>query len=182
MNDQDLIFEILKVAGPIVGAMVGGLITITAMYGLQRQKYRHEKKENCNSLKRDALTAALEWIEPMRNSWSSANSLVTASIHGTISEDEFIERWPDLLSNLAQRDLPGNFRAVLPEGVYSSGHKIIRELENLQILGIKYGQIARLENDHLPGFQECSNKLNKLEDQISKLETKLNKEFKGTFE
>jgi hypothetical protein len=170
-----------EVAGPLLGVAVGGLITFITMLTVEHKKWQQERKEKLLSLKREALAAALEWIVPMRNAEIRASSLLMAAIHGTIDDERFLKEFPYLLGELVKKDLPANQRAVLPDDVYSRGHRIVRELDEICYLGVKYGQEARIKGKPLAGFQECSAKLNAISQQINDLETELGKEFRSTF-
>lgn len=181
MSDE-LISKILMIAGPLVGAIVGALISSLTTYGIERSRWRRERQEKLAGLKREALAAALEWIEPMRNAEIRASGLVMSSIRGEVSHEDFLERFPHLLGDLVKKDLPANQQAVLPDNVYPRGHRIIHELDDLQILGVRYGQEAKVKGRLMAGFQECSAKLDTIGKQISELETDLKKAFNKTFE
>jgi hypothetical protein len=182
MSEQDIISKLIALAGPLLGALVGGLISSLATRALERQKWRHDRQEKFASLRRDALAAALEWIEPMRNAQTRASSLAMAAIQGNIEDEQLLREWPYLLGDLVKKDLPGNLRAILPDDTYERGHRIVRELDALCVLGVKYGQDARVMGRPMEGYQECSAKLDAIETQISQLETDLRKAFQATFE
>lgn len=182
MGEQDIISKLITLAGPLLGAIVGGLITSFATRALERQRWRHDRQEKFVSLRRDALTATLEWIEPMRNAQSRASSLVMAAIQGHIEDEQLLREWPYLLGDLAKKDLSGNLRVVLPNDTYERGHRIVCELDALSGLGVKYGQEARRTGRPMAGYQECSAKLDAIGTQISQLETDLRKAYKATFE
>src|SRR4030042_940679 len=103
---------------------------------------RRERQEKLTELKREALAATLEWIESMRNAETRASGLVMSAIRGEVSHEDFLGRFPYLLGNLVKKDLPANQRAVLPDNVYARGHRIILEFDELQYLGVRYGQEA----------------------------------------
>ena len=182
MSNDFVLSILLTMAGPLLGAVVGGLATYFVMSRVEHQKWRQERHEKFLSLKRDALAAALEWIEPMRNAESRASSLVMAVISGDIDDEHFLERFPYLLGELVTRDLPANQRAVLPDGVYVRGHRIRRKLDEVRYLGVRHGQEAKLRGKPYTGFQECSDKLNAISQQIEGLETDLREAFRKTFE
>jgi hypothetical protein len=179
---EDSISELLTMVGPLLGALVGGLITFFTTSGVESQKWKREQQEKLASLKREALSVALEWIEPMRNAETHASGLVMAAIHGEFNHEDFFNQFPNLLSELVKYDIPANQRAVLPDEIYTRGQHIIRELDELRVLGVKFGQEAKYKSKPMAGFQECSDKLNIIGKQISELETSLRKEFRQTFE
>lgn len=179
---EELISKLLTIAGPLLGALVGGLITFLTAHGIERQKWRHERQEKLASLKREAMAVALEWIEPMRNAETHAAGLVMSAIRGEFDHEDFLSKFPYLLGELVKKDIPASQRAVLPDNIYTRGHRIIRELDELRCLGVKYGQEARYMGKQMAGFQECSIKLNSIGKQISELETDLREAFSRTFE
>jgi hypothetical protein len=108
--------------------------------------------------------------------------LVMAAIRGEFDHDKFLQEFPYLLRELVKKDLPANQRAVLPDDVYARGHRIVRELDDLRWLGVKHGSEALVMGKPMVGFQECNDKLNAIDKQISELETDVRKEFRKTFE
>jgi hypothetical protein len=104
-----------------------------------------------------------------------------AAIHGDIDYERFLSEFPNLLSELAKKDLSAELRAVLPDGIYARGLHIVRGLEEARSLGVKYGQEVRNKGKPLAGFQECSAKLDFIEQQINTLEIHLKEEFSRTF-
>ncbi len=180
MGDE-LMPILLSMAGPLLGTIVGGLITFIVMRSIEHQRWLRERQEKLLGLKRDALAAALEWFEPMRNAESRASSLVMAAIRGEIDDERFLNEFPYLLGELIKKDLPANQRAVLPDNVYARGHRIVRELDEVRVLGIKYGQEARIKGKPLPGFRECSDKLGNIGQQITELEKELQEAYRRTF-
>lgn len=166
----------------LLGAMVGGLISALSTWGLEHRRWRRERREKLETLRRDALTAALEWIEPMRIAESRASTLVMAAIQGDVDDEQFLKEFPYLIGDLAKKDLSANFRAVLPKNVYNRGHEIIRKIDEIRYLGVKYGQKGRLKGQPMIGFEECNAKLNHIGKLIATLETDLQKAFFETFE
>ena len=173
--------NLLVIGGSLLGTIVGGLIAYNAAQGVARKTWQRERQEKLDSLRREALAAALEWIEPMRNAEAWASGLVMSSIRGEVDDEDFQKKFPYLLGELVKRDLTGSQRAVLPQDVYARGHNIIRELEDLRCLGLKYGAQARVMGKPMSGFPECSAKLDAIKRQITELEDELRNEFKGTF-
>jgi hypothetical protein len=178
---EELISKLLTMAGPLLGALVGGLIASLTAWSVERQRWRHERQEKLLGLRREALTAALEWIEPMRNAETRASFLVMAAIRGDFDHDQFLKEFPYLLGELVKKDLPANQRAVLPDNIYERGHQIVRDMEQLSYLGVQFGQKATVMGKPMAGFRECSNKLETIRQQITELETDLRKAFRQTF-
>lgn len=181
MNDG-LTSTLITIAGSLLGAVVGGFITFFVMRNIEHLKWKKERQEKYLGLKREALAAALEWVEPMRNAEIRASSLIMAAIRGDIDEEHLLKEFPYLLGELVNKDLPANQRAVLPDKIYSAGHHIVREFDEIRIIGVKYGQEARIKGKPLVGFQECSDKLNAIGQQITELESELRDAYHRTFE
>jgi hypothetical protein len=179
---EEMVSKLLLMAEHLLGVIVGGLISFFTARGIEHQRRRRERQEQLTVLRRDALAAVLEWIEPMRNAENRASMMVMAAIRGEFDHDKFLVEFPYLLWELVKKDLPANQRAVLPDNVYSRGHQIVRELDDLRYLGVKYGSEAVVMGKLMAGFQECSDKLNAIGKQISELETDVRKEFRKTFE
>ena len=179
---EELISKLLTMAGPLLGALVGGLISSLTIYGVERQRWRRERQEKLASLKREALAAALEWIQPMRNAEIHAHGLVMSAIRGEVEPGDFLNTFPYLLGELVKKDLPASQRAVLPDNIFARGHHIIHELDDLRYLGVKYGEDARVMGKLMAGFEECSVKLNTIGKEIAGLETDMREAFRRTFE
>lgn len=181
MSEQ-LELELFKIAGPLLGVFIGGFIAYFTARGVENRRWKNDRQEKLSGLQRNAIAAALEWIDPMRNAEIRASSLVMAAIHGDFDHEQFLKEFPYLLGELVKRELPADQRAVLPDNIYERGHRIAHDMEKLIPLGVKYGQEASVMNKPTAGFQECSNKLETIRKQISELETDLRKEFRQTFE
>lgn len=179
---EALISKFVPMVGPLLGAIVGGLIASLTAYGVECKKWRREHQEKLASLKREALAAALEWIEPMRNAEARASALVMSAIRGELDHEDFLKEFPNLRGELAIKDLKANQRIVLPGNIYSQGHSIILELDELRYLGVKYGQAASIMGKSMAGYQECRVKLDAIGKQILGLEEDLRKMFSRTFD
>lgn len=178
---EELLSRMIPIAGPLLGALIGALIASLTAWNIERQRWRHERREKLSSLQREALAAALEWVEPMRNAETRASSLVMSALHGNFNHEKFLEEFPYLLGELVKKDLPANQRAVLPDKIYERGHKIVRDLDELSHLGVKYGQEATVMNKPMAGFRECREKLDSIGKRILELETDLQEAFRRTY-
>ena len=180
--NEEVVSRLLAMAGPLVGVVIGGLISALSTWGLDRQRWRRDRREKYAALRRDAIATALEWIEPMRSAESRASLLVTAAINGDVDAEQFLSEFPHLVGDLAKKDMSGVLRAVLPEDAYTRGLEIVRSLDELRFLGVKYGQEARVKGRPMAGYQECSAVLDAIRQRITRLETDLRKGFSETFE
>lgn len=174
--------KLITMAGPLLGVIIGGLIAYLTARCIESQRWRHERQEKLSGLQRDAMAAALEWIEPMRNAETRASSLVMAAIQGDFDHEQFLKEFPCLLGDLVKKDLPADQRAVLPDNIYERGHWIVRDMDQLKHFGVKFGQEATVKDKPMAGFQECGNRLDTIRKDISELETDLREAFCRTFE
>ena len=168
--------------GSLVGVVVGGLITHLTTRGVERQRWRHERREKLSDLQRNAVAGALEWIEPMRIAQARAESLVMAAIQGDFDHEQFLEKFSRLLSELVKKDVPADQRAVLPDNIYDRGYRIVCDMDRLSCLGVRFGQEAMAKGKRMAGFKECSEKLDTIHKQILELETDLREAFRRTFD
>lgn len=182
MTPQETTEWLQVTAGPLIGVIVGALLSWFVSARLERSHFKHERAEKLAALRRDAIAAALEWFEPMRNAQIAASSLVTAAIRGDFDHESFLGGYPYLLGELKKHDLTGAQRAVLPGTVYSRGHRIVRQLDELRFLGIQHGQRAAVMGEKLSGLDEVSKKLVELESDIASLESDLRAAFQSTFD
>lgn len=174
--------KLITMAGPLLGVIIGGLIAYLTARCIESQRWRHERQEKLSGLQRDAMAAAIEWIEPMRNAETRASSLVMAAIQGDFDHEQFLKEFPCLLGDLVKKDLPADQRAVLPDNIYERGHRIVCDMDQLKHFGVKFGQEATVKDKPMAGFQECGNRLDTIRKDISELETDLREAFCRTFE
>ena len=174
--------EIVRVLGTLLAVIVGGLLTSITTFIIERQKWKRERKNKLDELKREACGAALEWIGPMRNAEFIASSLVMNALQGEFEHEGFLSDYPYLAGELEKSDLSGVQRASLPHDFYSRGHRIVRDLDKLRYLGVKYGQSVKIGRKNPDGYKECTNLMNKISSEIDQLEDEIKASFHGTFE
>jgi len=75
------------------------------------------------------------------------------SIFGKFLLDAFFSLMYNATGELVKKDLPASQRAVLSDNVYARGHRIVRDIDELNYLGVKYGQEARVMGKPMVGFQ-----------------------------
>jgi hypothetical protein len=151
MGGQDFAARFFALLGPLLGAIVGGLISIVATQMLELRRRRHERREKLDSLRREALAGALEWVEPMRQAHTRASSLVVVALHGNVDDERLFTDWPYLLGDLVKKDLPGNQRAVLPDDVYARGHRIFASWTTSELLAFTTRRRCRPRASLWPG-------------------------------
>lgn len=161
----------------LLGVAVGGLVTRLA----DKARSKRERLEKRFELEREAIAAALEWIEPMRDAEIAAWGPTTSAIHGEFDHERYLQEFPHLNSRLAELDLTGAQRALLPADVYARGHSIVRMFDELRVLGIRYGQMA-LADEPFAGLNEISAKSVEIGSAITSLEDDLRLQYRKSFE
>jgi hypothetical protein len=182
MEWQALLAPLVPLAGPLIGALVGGAISTMTAVAIERQRGKREKAEKRAELRREALTAALEWIAPMRNTYIRGSGVAMAVARGVADEDTVRERFPDMLSVLTPLGLTGVQRAMLPDGLYERGHEIIRMMDDLRSSTLNEAGSKHIQRPPLSGIDECLAKTTIIERAILKLENDMRAERRKTFD
>lgn len=89
--------------------------------------------------------------------------------------------WPRLIDELAQHDIPKELRVLLPKGLYVRGNRVVRELDEVRTLAVRFGQEVKVRNLPLLGLQECGAKLDALAADVKQLDEDLAEMYRGTF-
>ena len=165
---------------PLIGVIIGGLISYLSTSRLQARRWEREKKYKLAEKRREAVSLALEWLAPIERAWNSAFMISSSFARGDISEKEFRERWPDLLSELAKRDLPASLNILLPEGIRHRGFRVLRQLDAFKFDSFSLGPA------------DCGSVLEKIDKVVQRqeiirqemrlLEKELVDAYSGTFE
>ena len=128
---------LLDLAIPMLSVLLGGLITYLTTRSLEQHRWQIEQKAELVKRKREALGQALGWADIVDRDVTKAVLLAGNFIEGMISEEEFRQGWPDLLSKLAAKDLSPRLSVLLPDDAYQMGLRIVRNLHDLYILGLR---------------------------------------------
>lgn len=174
--------SLIQIFGTLLAVIVGGLLTSTTTFFIERQKWKRERRNKLDELRRDAVAAALKWISPMRSAEYTASALVMAALQGDFEHERFMVDYPNLVVELAKSDLTGVQRASLPPDFYARGHEIIRDLEKLRSLGVKCGQEVKIGRSNPDGYKECTETITRISMAIEELESELKRVFLETFE
>src|SRR5258708_12676237 len=97
----------------VVGVVVGGLLTAGTAYLLEELRRRHQRRDKRDDARREALRRALAWIDPMETALTAAEIEIYALLRFTIDDQQFRERYPNLVSNLPEFDLSLSHRLLL---------------------------------------------------------------------
>jgi len=173
--------RVVDVLGPLAGVVVGGLVTYFVTRSIEIQRWRQQKHDRLAQAKRDAVAKALGWLDPMDRALSSVNLQVSALLQFNLEDEEFLMRFPNLVSELAKMDVPADLRLLLPANVYPDGIRILRGFDDVRTEAIGWGQRARVERKPMLGLQECGQKLDALHAQIDVLREKLTQAYLATF-
>ncbi|AZT83278.1 hypothetical protein EHN06_06790 [Marinobacter sp. NP-4(2019)] len=174
--------QLIQILGTLLAVIVGGLLTSITTFFIERQKWKRERRNKLDELRRDAVAAALEWISPMRSAEYAASSIVMAALQGDFEHERFMNDYPNLVLELAKSDLTGVQRASLPSDFYARGHEIIRDLEKLRFLGVKCGQEVKIGRSDPQGYKECTETMTRISTAIEELESELKRFFLETFD
>jgi len=171
----------------LVGVVIGGFIAAGTAFLLEELRRRHQRRDKRDDIRREALRRALAWIDPMEKALTAAEVEIYALLHGTINEQKFRQRYPNLISELAELDLSLDQRLVLDEDPYPFGNGIRQAVEDLKQLAID-----RLEKTRYPqpsptlsivdASYECSLTIEGIRQRIDELRQQLSKEYRATLD
>lgn len=178
---EEFIIELCTKLSPLLGVIVGGLITYFTMNKIEQKRWQQEKQEKLSTLKREALSKALEWIEPLRNAEIKASGLLMSVIRGDIDVDDYFDKIcqvrHDLFDELKPIELPASQRAVIGSAFYKLRNTILLSFDEIRIIGVKYGHDVRHHKKPLMGFDKCNALLETLTNNITNLENNLQEEL-----
>lgn len=165
---------------PLLGTIVGGLITYLVTNSAERRRWKQQKKDAFAQARREGVAIALEWIEPVERCVSAASMKVSSVLHRTTDQENLFKNWPDLLSDLTRLDVPARFRVLLPGDFYIKAQSIVRGLDDLRLDAVRFHQEIQIHTQ-ASAFQKCLDRLEKLDDQVEILRDRLIEEYEATF-
>lgn len=173
------------VLSSVLGFLVGTVI--------ERQKWRNQRREKLDEAKRQAIVAAMAWVDPIEALLIQAESKVFSLLQGRIDEHDFLVSFPDVLTQLASMDLSPEQRTLLPKDIYYSGHKIHRGLESIKVDALHAASRMRLENESgellnhsqtvawANDLQHAANQLSSLRTEAATFRNRLSDEYRKTY-
>lgn len=173
---------VLDILYPLIGVIVGGVITYFITTAAERLKWHQAKQDRLLETKRESIAIALQWIDSMELAISKANMLLSTHLQGDMEQEEFMERWPYLVGELKVYDIPVKLRVLLPNELYERSNHIIRGLDEIRTDGVRYGQKAKLQKKPFLGLHECGVKLDMLSAEVKKLAEDLVRMYRKTFD
>ena len=119
---MEILEKLWPLLAPLMGVIIGGLITYFVTTSVERQKWSQQKRDKLDDARRQAIVAALGWLEPIDSAMGKAEMHVYKLLHGNEDEEEFRRSYPDLLSVLAKLDVTPEQYFLLPDHLYPMGH------------------------------------------------------------
>jgi hypothetical protein len=156
---------------PLLGVIIGGLVTYYTTRSLESRKWKLEKDQKIKEQKREALALALEWVSPLRNEVIRASGVSIAYQKGTITEEEYRKRQPTS-TGLPIVDPPAKLRVFLPADIYPKLLDIVRSFDDLY-----YDGFCQREG----GLVEVLGKNTELKRKLDEMEDRLVSEYRATF-
>jgi hypothetical protein len=171
---------VLDAVAPLLGTLIGGLITYLATRAVEKRKWEQEKRDRLQEHRREAIGLALEWIAPIHSALTQASLCTRSYLLGIIDVTKFMHDWPKLLSALASKDLPARMQVHLPSDAYARGQRIIIGLDRL----MTYNLVGRVEDtdDLKAKFNECFSTLEGLSSELDAMENNLKEEYRRTYQ
>jgi hypothetical protein len=164
------------------GVVVGGLITYFTTRALENKKWDQQKKDRLQEQRREALGLALEWIPPIEIALTEASLAASRFLKNELSTNDFLKRWPDLLSRLAKRDLPMKLNILLPSSIVSQSYEIVKQLEDLQSFALASKSLSKLRKDEwMKRFHSFSEQVASVSNNFEALKQDLKSEYEKTF-
>jgi pyruvate carboxylase len=169
-----------------MSALAGSLITTFVQHRLaianESRRRRHQREDELLKLKREAITAALQWIDLFKSAEIRATGITLAASGGDVPTDDIRAGFPAPLKEISKLDLPGHLRVVLPPGAYQQGSEILRHFDELRALAIASARdYDRNKTYDHQRFNEIMDQVEKLRSGIDSLEEVLRDSFSATF-
>jgi hypothetical protein len=162
--------SILDIVFPLLGTLIGGFITYLATSVIENRKWKRERVGKLQEQQREAVARALDWMVPLSSALIQVESLTSALQSNSIDEEQFRNKYPDVISTLAKMDPPSHMIVMLPESAYARGHEILMGFERLKALNL----MSHSSN-------ECFDMVSTLRAMINGLQDYLRQEYLKTF-
>ena len=173
------IFDALMV---MLGVITGGLIAFLTTTAIEKKRWEAQKADRTQEHRREALALALEWIPPIELALEKAVMLASGYLRNETSEKEFSRQWPNLLHELAIRDLPMRLNVLVPDSIQQRTNAIIEELRSLQSFTFSVKPVRNVDqSEWMKRFHAFSDQASKLRNEFTLLKQELISEYKKTF-
>jgi hypothetical protein len=164
--------SILDAFFPLLGTIIGGLITYFTTRLLDKRNRQMERAEKVKEQKREAIALALEWISPLTDAVMKASLVSVSFQQGRITKEEYRQRQP-IGYDLPIKDPPARLRVFLPKGTYPRLLEMIRTFERF------YADAMRKD---LGSLEQTLDMAANLDTQLKTLSDLLNAEYLQTFD
>jgi len=171
--------SLLDVVSPLVGTLIGGLITYLATIAVENRKWRREKKDKLQEQKREAFACALEWITPIDIALNRASMLISSYQWQRIDKNKFLRDFPDLISSLPP-DLPAHLRIFL-EDAYPKSLEIVRGFDDLKFTALMRRETIADTETFIEAIEQCNELISDLHTKLDSLSNYLREEYFKTF-
>lgn len=166
----------------MLGVITGGLITYLTTRSMENRRWAAQKIDRLQDQRREALALALEWIPPIELALENAALLATDYLENQTSENDFIRKWPNLLHELAKRDLPMRLNVLLPTSIQQRTDAIIDEIRYLQSYTLSVKPTGKVEQaGWIMQVRALNDRITTVRDAFSKLRQELKSEYDKTF-
>ena len=174
--------DVLAVLFPLLGTVIGGLITYWAIVTAENRRWRRERQRRVQRHKREAIALALEWLEPIKIVLHKAASIATTSFSDHPEQSaKALREFPDVDVELKRLNLdpPRHLQLFLREGAYSKVRAIKSELRKLRRLT---EVTVRLGDQGMAHYDEVFDRIRVAFDALTDLVEYLEQEYVGTFD
>jgi hypothetical protein len=167
----------------LTSVCIGGFITYLTTRSIENRKWAEQKKHKRQEQRREALAQALEWIPPIHVALTKAQLKVSRLHKKEITRNELIRQWPNLLSELAKRDLPMRLNVLLPITVNRRVNQILEQLQDLQSFALRANDTSKPSKDEwIATFHAFVERHSAIEENLKALKQELTSEYENTFE
>lgn len=177
-----IIKHLIDILGPVVGVLVGGVVTYWATASVAERRWKQDKRDRRAAAEREAIAKALEWLDPIDRAIGTANMEVSSLLQFHRDDEEFLGSFPNVLSALSKLDPTPAERVLLPAGSYEQGLKITSTLDQVRREAVMWFQRAKMENKPMLGLLECGKTLDAASRDAEALRAMLTKAYTDTFE
>ncbi|MGE5599798.1 MAG: hypothetical protein ACM3XS_10495 [Bacteroidota bacterium] len=158
---------------PLIGALVGGIITYATTVALESRRHQRERLDKLNEDRRAGVAQALTWLDPVADALEAA----ALSETGTDCLPEgyrirFRRSFPELICELAEMPLSPLLRVHLPRDCYTALYKAKCDL----------GRLKRLCLAAQPSLDECLREGARIYQELLMIRSELEEEWRRSFD
>lgn len=173
---------LLDVLAPLLGTLIGGLITFLTTRKLEMMKWDKERKDKLNEQYREALGMVMEWLDPFEIAIAELGILFNRLLDKNVSIVEFDKVYPRLLTELGRRNPPRRLQAILPDDVYKRSKDIEKSIVEFK-LKVEVDFIYPIPTEKpIDKFYEYRSMLEQINELVKDYTAYLNQEYIKTFE